>query len=58
MANHKHPNKDRILKNGCYYDYEGSKMVVAINTYGMVKTNNLKSDNYEALRYTKDIKGI
>ena len=55
MANHKNPNKSRILKNGCYYDYEGSKMVVAINPYGVVKTNNLKSDNYEALR---EIKGL
>ena len=55
MANHKHPNKDRILKNGCYYDYEGSKMVVAINPYNIIKTNSIKSDNYEALRHIKGL---
>jgi hypothetical protein len=55
MANHKSPNKDRILKNGCYYEKEGSNMVVAIAPYGNIKTNTLKTNNYEAERHIKGL---
>ncbi len=55
MGKHKSPNKDRFLRNGCYYDSEDSKMVVAINPYNFIKTNNLKSNNYEAQRHIKGL---
>ena len=47
--------QSRILKNGCYYEYEGSKMVVAIKPYIHDRGQYKKSNNYEAERILKKL---
>ena len=54
MANNK-TLSGRILKNGCYYEHENSKMIVAINPYGYIKSNSIKSENYQEERHIKGL---
>jgi hypothetical protein len=60
MSNHKNPNKDRILKNGCYYGVDDNGdiiegKVLAIAPYGNLKIVGTKTTNYEAQRHIKGL---